>query len=270
MNILNQATDLVTPTTTSGPSDDFDTLIDSIDEHIGKSANYYTLIKTELDNITKPLDNIKIWLSSQKGKLAQDNSKIQKLEQDIEELTNKLNAAEESDSTGKNEIINIKKQLEDCNKAKTLIETEKNALSEKVTKVTTFMKKWSEQLEKNAGIQFTEEEVKGMFQTIIAMNEHISSLPPSLPPPPPSSVDNSISVVPISGNDDKSSSDVSSSTFNPMQKGQGKKRKHIKTRRKTHSRTRSKSSKSKKLKKSNKTKKLKKLKHKNSRKRSRK
>ena len=63
MDIFNQASELVTPTTTSGPSDEFDTLIDSINKRIGKSVTYYTDIKAQLDQFKIPLNNIKTWLS---------------------------------------------------------------------------------------------------------------------------------------------------------------------------------------------------------------
>ncbi|MDB4352501.1 hypothetical protein OAA60_03610 [Porticoccaceae bacterium] len=276
MDILNQATDLVTQTTTSGPSDEFDTLIDSIDERIGKSVTYYMDIKTQLDKIKIPLNNMKTWLGNQKGNLTVYDNKIKSLEKDIKKLNDELKGATLSESTSKLEIEGITKQLEECNKAKKEIEDDKNVLSEKVKKVTEAMRNWDKQLEGNEDMEFKGDELKGMVETIIAMSSDVDEmismskslpLPPISPIPPPSSSENDNSPPPPSGND-------SSFTINPMQQstqqGQGKKRKHIKTRQKTHSRTRSKSSKSKKSKKSNKTKKLKKLKHKHSRKRSRK
>jgi archaellum component FlaC len=274
MDIL---TDLVTPTTTSGPSDEFDTLIDSIDERIGKSVTYYMDIKTQLDKIKIPLNNIKTWLGNQKGNLTVYDNKIKSLEKDINQLNDELKGSTLSESTSKLEIEGITKQLEECNKAKKEIEDDKNVLSEKVKKVTEAMRNWDKQLEGNEDMEFKGDELKGMVETIIAMSSNVDEmisiskslpLPPISPIPFPSSSENDSSPPPE--NVSSSSENDSSFTINPMQQGQGKKRKHIKTRRKTHSRTRSKSSKSKKLKKSNKTKKMKKLKHKHSRKRSRK
>jgi archaellum component FlaC len=282
MDILNQVTDLVTPTTTSGgPSDEFDTLIDSIDERIGKSVTYYMDIKTQLDKIKIPLNNMKTWIGNQKGNLTVYDNKIKSLEKDINKLTDELKGATLSESTSKLEIEGITKQLEECNKAKKEIEDDKNVLSEKVQKVTEAMRNWDKQLEGNEDMEFKGDELKGMVETIIAMSSNVDemiSMSKSLPLPPispiPSSSENDNSPPPPPSENDSSSSSSSendsSFTINPMQQGQGKKRKHIKTRRKTHSRTRSKSLKSKKSKKSNKTKKLKKLKHKHSHKRSRK
>lgn len=108
MDILNQVTDLVTPTTTSGPSDEFDTLIDSIDERIGKSVTYYMDIKTQLDKIKIPLNNIKTWLGNQKGNLIVYDNKIKSLEKDITQLNDELKGSTLSES---NNILEIESRL---------------------------------------------------------------------------------------------------------------------------------------------------------------
>jgi uncharacterized phage infection (PIP) family protein YhgE len=281
MNILDNITPPTTPTTTYVPPEDFNELIGSIDKRITDSVAYYTNINKQLKIINDPLEKIKNWIGKQKGNLTDYDSNIQQLKQQIIELNNKLNEAKNSDETDKSEIKRITKQLEECNEAKNKIEDDRKALSDKVENVTEAMRNWDKQLEGNENMEFKGDELKGMVETIKAMSSDVdemnnmgypppgndsSTVPsgpdsvpvtisPSSPPSGPDSVPVTISLV--DNNNDKSSSG-----------GKGKKRKHIKTRRKTHSRTRSKSSKSKKSKKSNKTKKLKKLKHKNSRKRS--
>ena len=177
---------------TPSTPDDFNTLIQSIDDSITKSSNYYQLINNKIGQMKIPLDAINVWVTGQLKNISNCDEQIKNLQDEKHKLEADITVTN-SDSMDKAlELKTLNEKLEKCETDISDLETHKAELIGKVDSVTTKMTSWLDQLSKNEKLQLSNNDIEGLLSTVVAMNTEISNSPPAPPPaapaptPPPS------------------------------------------------------------------------------------